>query len=371
MNILNKMIRCQINSYLSFIKCFYYSKSNQQNYLSYENFSIKDNDISKGESLKLKISNYINQIKIAMAYNNNIFICFLVYNNSEKSIPACYINDYSTNELNQIDCKYDTGYGPGYRVFYFNETGDFMFISVTDLTTTLLSSFNNSVQLCRRQIFSKQYNLYSIIYINGYKMINYTNNFTNYNKCRNIYVLEEVPTIKISTQKELIYTTEIQQTYITYIINHPLITSIIDSTSNYLLNFTSDYNIINTYNNVDFKNENYITSYNTIQKTELIMIKSNLTYIKEVTNKSKEEIFNDIKNVLEDKKVGETYEIKGEDFTIVIKPTNSTSLPNTTHVEFDECEKIIREKYNISDSSIILFYKLKLKTIIKILYIIK
>ena len=46
---------------------------------------------------------------------------------------------------------------------------------------------------------------------------------------------------------------------------------------------------------------------------------------------------------------------------MIIKPTNSTPLPNTTHVEFDECEKIIRKKYNISNSSIITFLQIEME----------
>ena len=50
MNIQDKMIRCQINSYLSFIKCFYYSKDNSKNYFSYSKFIINDNNIEKEET---------------------------------------------------------------------------------------------------------------------------------------------------------------------------------------------------------------------------------------------------------------------------------------------------------------------------------
>ena len=78
-------------------------------------------------------------------------------------------------------------------------------------------------------------------------------------------------------------------------------------------------------------------------------------------NKTKEEIFNDLDDVLKDKEIGVNYEIKGKDFTMIIKPTNSTPLPNTTHVEFDECEKIIRKKYNISNSSIITFLQIEME----------
>jgi len=83
MNIQNKMIRCQLNSYKSFIKCFYYSKSspslirndlsyieninseneikiNYQNYFSYSKFSINGTNIKKEETLNITVDNTIN-----------------------------------------------------------------------------------------------------------------------------------------------------------------------------------------------------------------------------------------------------------------------------------------------------------------------
>ena len=76
---------------------------------------------------------------------------------------------------------------------------------------------------------------------------------------------------------------------------------------------------------------------------------------KVITNKTKEDIINNIENLMADKEIGKNYEVKGSDFTLIIKPTNTPPLPNTTHVEFDECEQILRKKYNISNTSIITF----------------
>ena len=170
MNIQNKMIRCQLNSYKSFIKCFYYSKisppylesdstgqgniNGENHYFSYSIFSINNSNVKKEETLNITVDNTINQIKSAMSYNNNFFICFFVINNDETNIPFCYINDYETNELHQINCSYGR-HGDGYKVLYFNETGDFMFISVHNLVTTLFNSFNNSMKKCKeRNIFN-------------------------------------------------------------------------------------------------------------------------------------------------------------------------------------------------------------------------
>ena len=245
-----------------------------------------------------------------MSYNNKFFICFTVLGKDKnqidnKSIPSCYINDYETNQLNEINCTYNTEYGDGYKVLYFNETGDFMLVSVHHLTTTLLSSFNNYVEKCKENIFSKQSLQYYLIYNNGkYKEIN-KKKFEEKNWNKNILIIKEIS----------VQATNIEQILTT---NIPII------------------------------------------KTSIIMPKPNITYIFENTTKSKEEVFNNISNILEDKKVGVTYEIKGDNFSIIIKPTNSTPLPNTTYVEFDECEKEIRSIYNISNTSIITFLQIEI-----------
>ena len=137
-NIKNNMVRCQIISYLSFIKCFYYDKIDNQNYFCSAIFSIENNDIFLKEIYNMSIVNKINQIKLQMSYNNKFFICFTMeYSHNPprngfdlQNIPHCYINDYSSNNFNEIGCDFENGkvsYVSDYKVFYFNETGDFCF----------------------------------------------------------------------------------------------------------------------------------------------------------------------------------------------------------------------------------------------------
>ena len=53
MNIQNKIIRCTINSYFTFIICFYYSTNNAQNYLASTIFHINDMNLEKGNTFSL------------------------------------------------------------------------------------------------------------------------------------------------------------------------------------------------------------------------------------------------------------------------------------------------------------------------------
>ena len=147
----------------------------------------------------------------------------------------------------------------------------------------------------------------------------------------------------INHETEAFSETEFVENEISNMNTNLIIKSDIISNNNYNL-VTADENII-----LNPKTENIKMKSDTISKNNL------------VTNKTKEEIFNNINNVLIDKEIGEIYQIKGDDFTMIIKPTNSTPLPNMTYIEFDGCEQIIRKKYNISNSSIITFVQIEIE----------
>ena len=358
----NNKISCQINSYLSIIKCFYHEIIESKKYISTASFLIKDMNITYDGVSNFETNNSakINQLKSTKSYNNKFFICF-----SEDKHPVCCINNYSTNEISKINCNLSYGYGHNYKVLYFNETNQFMLTSEMHLSTTLYNSIKNTVESCGLKILTKQNSIdFKIIYDNINKNFNYVNfnNFSNHMICSNISILEEEQPITTSLPKET--TNFIYTTNNIYTTNLP---EFID-TSHYIINTISDSFVINnTTTNINY---NYNSSYSIIDKSDIIIdiitdiiiiIITNNTYKKEVTNKTKEEIINDIDNVIKDKQIGVNYEIKGEDFTIIIKPTNSTPLPNTTHVEFDECEQIIRQKYNISNSSIITFLQVEME----------
>ena len=169
MKIQNKMIRCQINSYSTFIMCFYYSIVNSLNYLISQIFNMKDMNLEKGISSNFSVLNEINQIKFAISYNDRFFVCF-----SNISVPICLINN-DLYEFYKIECQAKNNYDSRYKVLYFKESDDFMLISIGYCTTTLFNNYNNSIKICIKNIFSYQANAYFITYNNGYNLINYTN----------------------------------------------------------------------------------------------------------------------------------------------------------------------------------------------------
>ena len=128
--------------------------------------------------------------------------------------------------------------------------------------------------------------------------------------------------------------------------------------------------IINNYTN----NSN-ITEYDEIQEEETDKIMSISDFFEEekfdnnITENKDENvninmdpnyILENKNNIIKSIDVGETYEAQTENFKIIIKPTNITPLKNDTYIEFNECEKILREKYNMTNSSIITFFQLEI-----------
>ena len=99
----------------------------------------------------------------------------------------------------------------------------------------------------------------------------------------------------------------------------------------------------NAANNIYFPPEDYILE-NKIIKNE--------------TKQKKEEIVQNINEILSLIEKGNIYEITGEDFTVLIKPTNSTYLESTTHINFVQCEEKLRKTLNIPKSQILTFFQL-------------
>ena len=98
---------------------------------------------------------------------------------------------------------------------------------------------------------------------------------------------------------------------------------------------------------------NYSTMISSIPKEENIL--------KKTLDVNKEEFVGNLEKIIDEIEIGKSYEMKGEDFNLIIKPTNSTFLDNTTHVNFSKCEEILRESLNISSSRILTFLQLEIE----------
>ena len=189
MDIQDKMIRCQINLNSTFIICFFYAEFNE-NKLCFAVFRVKDNELIERRLDGIvceETFGRINQIKFAISFDNKFFVCILV----NEYIPICFINEDNSYEFKDIGCLEGKKWSHNYKVFYFDETNEFILLSRHNLDLTILNNYNNSIMICNTRIFGTYHDKeYSLIYNNGYQVINYTN-FTNYNQCFNISTLEK------------------------------------------------------------------------------------------------------------------------------------------------------------------------------------
>ena len=136
------------------------------------------------------------------------------------------------------------------------------------------------------------------------------------------------------------YSTEIESTLIASTISENIYTDNYDNYSNEIKSSLVASNTENIY-------------------SEHIIMSGDVEIIKREIKESKEELVENLKSLMDTVEIGKNYEMEGEDFTIIIKPTN-TSIPSATHVDFSACENILREHYKIDDSRIITFFQLEL-----------
>ena len=119
---------------------------------------------------------------------------------------------------------------------------------------------------------------------------------------------------------------------------------------------TTTATLQNYYNTEDIDEPEIISTDNNLPEKkgeirELNMTKANIT---------KEEIMENIEQIMNNTIIGETYEYQNEDFTILIYPTDSNVLTNKTHIDFVECESILKSHYNLSNESIITFFQMEI-----------
>ena len=83
--------------------------------------------------------------------------------------------------------------------------------------------------------------------------------------------------------------------------------------------------------------------------------------IKETQNKTKEDLLNNIDEVMKNYTFDKIYEIFGNDYNIKISPINAREYQNiSTYINFANCENILRIKNNVSSSSTLTVYQIEI-----------
>ena len=332
---------CHILDSTFIIKCIYYDDI----YFFPLQYKIQDDSFQQSSDHYYYTNRYFNKIASSKSDKNNYLVCpfFKIKTNCNRY--GCYYYNYTYCKLCDENHDFDLcsfiEYSQEYHclnieTYFFSETNEFAFLCKTFNEFILLIIDHTKKRVIQRKI----------IHINCIDNLGYNGNFSLlYNSSFNYYNL----------------ITELNFT------ENPTCSLVYEENEDENINFNKTKNITNLETiSKEFAKENSDIAFSEfsdgIISDSIGYINNNIKeeIIIETTNKTKEDIIDNIKDTMNGKEIGKIYEIKGDDFTLIIKPTNTSFLHNKTRVEFDECEKILRKENNISNSSIITIFQMEI-----------
>ena len=114
----------------------------------------------------------------------------------------------------------------------------------------------------------------------------------------------------------------------------------------------TEHSINSSHNNQNNPNDSDILSQ--ILTIPISQNNSEISIIKKNTNKTKEDLSNNLDQLMNDVKIGSVYEIQGKDYEVKISPINFKDFEgSSTYINFLECENTLREKNNLPQDSIL------------------
>ena len=295
--------------YNDFLLCFYIVKGSEE--ISLTGFNIKD---------KFEITNIYNTIFSSEDITKIINLKTVI--SEEKILIFLYANFFIMFE-NEI--KKTNHYNYNFGIYY-------------DITYNIFKEIENLYyNLCYN------YDIYYFQKTKDYYLTCYDNNkiislhkYNKYLESRIIYLINN-------------FTCEIINNFIIF-----------------YNNFSNSYNLIsdcftktnsNVLFNISFSNKEKSTEYidiNTAKNSKALNLYLNIT---------KSELINKIPEIIEQIEIGENYTLIGEDFNIIIKPTNSSYMENSTHLNFQKCENILRNNSKMDISRILTLFQVEIDNI--------
>ena len=367
------------------IVCFY--QVNKEGKALLGAFYVDINNYSITFQTNIFQQNSIKFLKSVVNYEKNkSLICFGSAQKKCNCIIYSFEND-SFSELKEYDIYCDLDYYLS-KFYYIKETEEFLFYCADNDKISFLR-FNKYFKDIEKnntfKIFgNNNIKSLSILYLNNskYYIISISSknnqNYLNITKINN-YIINKDDNIETSSINKdnnsptslmvsSLYSS-INNEYSSYSIKPINIISTITSYSSTILtnkhsiedmpssNPTNIFSFNTTYhiNN----NRHYITDSSFI--TPAVTLPS-IQIIKEDTiDIKKEDLIKEIDKVINEIEIDKIYKKIGDDYSILIYPTNSTYLTSTTHVNFSQCESILRKTLNIPESSIITFLQIELE----------
>ena len=127
-------------------------------------------------------------------------------------------------------------------------------------------------------------------------------------------------------------------------------------------NSKSEY--INILDNSEITKNNSNVNSNTLINSfpEINFTKIDNIYMAEL-NITKNELVNNIEDIMKQIEIGKNYKIEGKDYDIIISPFNTYQSLNTTYVDLGECTNILRGKYNLSSEEVISILQIEIHSL--------
>ena len=385
-NIGSNNINCQImksNSYDEILTCFYRNSNSKDILASSFSIDMTSKNFQSITSLnKSKETNGAKIIKSVLSEDETkSYVCFI----NDDDNCDCLIYNINTNEwsnfntyLNSCLSKLSTLFFDYYDItnefflYCFETTSEINLIKLNKNFETISIDDNNiyeGIKNCSDYIYS------SLIYDSTKIMIFYL--------CDKIFKAYEIgeyqydiPTTKITTIKNTIITsipTTLINTIKTTIIETIPVTKIqttelktIQSnilTTNIISTIIQKMNPTTLIETSPFKSSSFLSStINNLLPSSINHYKENETIIiQDKSHKTKEEIINNLNEVMKNYDIGKIYEIFGDDYNIKISPINTNSYKNiSTYIDFSNCENLLRTSNKLSNSSILTLYQLEI-----------
>ena len=353
-------------------------------------------DICKKQTNRIKYT--IESIKSSSDLKKNCLVC--IHSNNNGFFCYSYNIDDNTFSENILSIGVSNADNPILKTYYFPETNQYSIIyfykkygnnregivildenfhQVLNETKTLNSSFINTEFSLIYSINNREYILFYDEKKNGnydceikYNSSIFSANYTNYYS----FINNSIPSTSIVSSYNY-YSYISQNSSNLNILN----SSYIYSSSSILMNSSSSIpspktifsNIPSSFiSSTFFTTKSFFSSQidsfsSNIHKNYIsIIIPNSLNIIKEdiiIRNKTdipKEEILEKLGEIMKTVEIGKKYEFSGDDFVIEIKPINSSSFENSTHINFNQCENILRKENNISSEEILTFLQMEI-----------
>ena len=328
----------QYNDYI--LICFY--RSINSNEILATGFNIDVNNKNISEIYTLKSSRLIGNpmyIKSIISQNKNVsYVCY--FNDNDENDCNCLTYNIRSNEFSNekktylrnclknifsLNLEFYNNINQSF-LYCFQSSSKIDFMNINENCTLYneeIYDLNSKIINCSEYYFSTiSHNIYNIsIFLN----------------CNNTLSINNIGELKEFILPSAISTTQIIISTLPITIISTLPTTIPDS----IISSNSIYSYTDIITNTDIDTTPYI-----IQK------KINMT---------KEEVIDNLKEIIKEYQIGKIYELFGNDYDAKISPLNVKDYKNlSTYIEFSICEDILRKYYNLSSNEILSIFQIEI-----------